>query len=52
MTMRQGQAAMVSLKSEWADRYTYCTRQEARLSIKSIYYESVEPDSKFMEQYT
>jgi hypothetical protein len=33
MTMRQGKASAGSLKSEWTDRYTYCTPQEARLSI-------------------
>lgn len=38
MTMRQGKASVVSLKSEWTDRYTYCTRREARLSI----FESIE----------
>ena len=33
MTMRQGKASVDSLNREWTDRYTYCTRQEARLSI-------------------
>ncbi len=33
MTMRQGKASAGSLKSECTDRYTYCTPQEARLSI-------------------
>jgi hypothetical protein len=30
--MQQGKASVGWLKSEWPDRYTYCTRQEARLS--------------------
>jgi hypothetical protein len=33
LTMRQGKASAGSLKSEWTDRSTYCTPQEARLSI-------------------
>ena len=41
MTMRQGKASAGSLKSEWTDRSTYCTPQEARLSI----FESMEAHS-------
>ena len=31
--MQQGKASVGWLESEWPDRYTYCTRQETRLSI-------------------